>query len=313
MSPTLISYIIFAIALIASLAFDVFVIMKKNTTVTLRSAGLQYLFWVLVGLAYGIYLYQAFNLKYSVTYLSAFLLEESLSIDNIFVFILLFKTFNIKEVELGKLLLIGILLAIVLRMVFIVAGIALINKFEWILYIFGVILLYSGIKLFFSKAEDEAYNPKEGKVYLFLNKYLRLDYNDADTTFTKQINGKKMLTKLALVVLILAFTDIIFAVDSIPAVLAISRDKLIVVSSNIFAVLGLRPLFFMLRIAANKFDYLQQGIALVLIFIGVKLLLGIFNIHISELISFAVIIGSLAISMAISYFFNKSNSTNVTE
>jgi tellurite resistance protein TerC len=307
------SYIIFIIALVASLCFDAFVIMKKNTSITLKSAIYQYLFWLGIGLAYAFYLYTAFNLKYSITYLSAFLLEESLSIDNIFVFILLFKAFNIKENQLGKLLLIGILLAIVLRLGFITAGIALINKFEWILYIFGAILLYSGFKLFFNSEDEDGYNPKESGVYLFLNKYLRLHYNDDDTTFTKTIAGKKWLTKLALVVLLLAFTDIIFAVDSIPAVLAISRDKLIVFSSNIFAVLGLRALFFMLRIAANKFDYLQQGIAVVLIFIGVKLLLGFFNIHISELISFAVIIGSLVISIAISYFFNKSNSQNVTE
>jgi tellurite resistance protein TerC len=308
MSAIQTSYVIFIVAFLASLAFDVIVIMKKDTVVSFKSAVSQYLFWVIIGLLYGVYLYFTFDHKVSITYISAFMLEESLSIDNIFVFILLFTSFQVKEKQVGRLLLIGILLAIVLRLGFITSGIAIIQKFHWVLYLFGALLLYSGFKLFFNDTADEDYNPQDGNAYKLLSKFLPIDYNDVDTTFTKKINGKTFFTKLFIIVVVLAVTDIIFAVDSIPAVLAISQDKLIVFSSNVFAVMGLRALFFVLRIASAKFDYLQQGIAIVLVFIGVKLLLGIFNITISEVWSLMFIIGTLLVSILISYFYNKTES-----
>jgi tellurite resistance protein TerC len=308
MSATLVSYLVFTIALIVSVSIDVLAMRKANGSLTLRGALVQFGAWFSIAIAYGVFLYFEFDrdVNHFTTYLSAYLVEESLSVDNIFVFILLFKNFKVPEHKTGQLLLIGILIAIVLRLIFIVAGIAIVERFSWILYLFGGILLYSGFKLFFNKEKDEAEeDPKKGKLYQIVTKLFRVHYDDADTTFTKMVNGKKYFTRLFLVVIILGATDIVFAIDSIPAVLSISQDKLIVLSSNVFAVLGLRALFFILRIAADKFDYLQQGIAVVLIFIGVKLLLGLFNIHIAEWISLCFIVLSLGLSMLFSYFYNK--------
>jgi tellurite resistance protein TerC len=298
------SYLVFIIALIASLVLDLFVLNPKGKIIAFKSALYQFLFWLGVGVAYGIYIWFQFGNKTAISYYTAYLMEESLSIDNIFVFILLFNAFKIKEAQLGRLLLIGVMLAIVFRIGFIYAGIEIINRFHWILYVFGGILLYSGFKMFFAKEDDE-YNPKDTFMFKILNKYFRIDYNDNDTTFTKTINGKKFYTKLMLVVVLLSFTDIIFAVDSIPAVLAISQDKLIVYSSNIFAILGLRTLFFVLRTAADKFDYLAQGIALALVFIGVKLILTFWEIEIADWISFAVIILCIGGAMVVSLMFDK--------
>jgi tellurite resistance protein TerC len=299
-----ISYIVFILALVGSLVLDIFILNPKGKIIEFKNALYQFLFWLAVGVAYGLFIWWEFDAAMAVKYYTAFLMEESLSIDNIFVFILLFNAFKIKESQLGRLLLIGVLLAIVFRIGFIFAGISIIQRFHWILYIFGGILLYSGIKMFFA-GEEHAYDPTKSGMYKILNKYFRIDYNDNDTTFTKRINGKKYYTKLMLVVVLLSFTDIIFAVDSIPAVLAISQEKLIVFSSNIFAILGLRTLFFVLRSAADKFDYLAQGIALALIFIGVKLLLTFWEIELADWISFVVILVCIGGAMAVSLFFDK--------
>ena len=198
-------------------------------------------------------------------------MEWSLSIDNIFVFILIFSAFNVKEKYYGRVLLIGILMAIIFRVIFITVGVALVDRFFWILYIFGVFLLYTGYKMF-TATDDEEFKPQESKIYLFLKKFLPLVPHDGDGKYIIRENGKPVYTSLFVVVVLLAAIDLVFALDSIPAVMGISRDKLVIYTSNTFAVLGLRSLFFLLRGAVSKFDYLQQGIAIVLIFIGIKML-----------------------------------------
>jgi tellurite resistance protein TerC len=310
MSATLVSYIVFATALVVSITIDIFAMRKSNGTLSLKGALVQFGAWFFIAIAYGVFLYFQFgrDAKHFSQYLSAYLVEESLSVDNIFVFILLFKSFKIPENKTGQLLLIGILIAIVLRLIFILTGIAIVEKISWILYLFGGILVYTGIKLFLNKEEAHDQDPKNGMLYKIATKLFRVHYDDNDTTFTKIVNGKKYFTRIFLAVVLLGATDIVFAIDSIPAVLAISQDKLIVLSSNVFAVLGLRALFFILRIAADKFDYLQQGIATVLIFIGIKLLLGLFHIHFAEWISLVFIVVSLGTSMLFSYFYNKEKS-----
>ena len=208
-------------------------------------------------------------------------MEWSLSIDNIFVFILIFSAFNVKEKNYGRVLLIGILMAIVFRIAFITVGVALVEKFHWLLYIFGVFLIYTGYKMFIAGEEDEQFDPQHSKVYLFLKKILPLTPHDGDGKFSVKENGKKKYTTLFVVVIMLAFIDIVFALDSIPAVMGIVDTKtpgyedtarLVIYTSNIFAVLGLRSLFFLLRGAVSKFEYLPQGIAVVLVFIGIKML-----------------------------------------
>ncbi len=266
-----ITYIVFGAVLIVALVFDLGLLSKKNKAITIKQALMQTFFWVALALGFFIFMWVQQGQKPALEYLSAYLMEWSLSIDNIFVFILIFNSFSVKEKHYSRALLIGILIAIILRVLFITVGVAVVEKAEWVLYIFGAFLLYTGYKMFTTN-EDEAFDPHDTKVYRFLKKYLPLVSHDGDGKYTVTENGKRMYTSLFVVVILLASIDLVFALDSIPAVMGISRDKMVIYTSNIFAVLGLRSLFFLLRGAVNKFDYLQQGIAIVLAFIGLKML-----------------------------------------
>jgi len=248
----------------------------------------------------------------AIEYISAYLMEWSLSIDNIFVFIIIFTAFKIKEIHYGRVLLIGILMAILLRIVFITAGVALVQKAEWLLYIFGIFLFYTGYKMFIANEDDE-FKPQESKAFKLIPKLLPITLDDIDGKYVTKHNGKKIFTVLFVVIIMLAITDLVFALDSIPAVMGISRDKMVIYTSNIFAVLGLRSLFFLLRGAVTKFDFLQQGIAIVLIFIGVKMLAE----HYLEswlsktsltLISLGVIVVCISGSILYSLHHNKKHS-----
>jgi tellurite resistance protein TerC len=255
---------------LTALIFDLGLLSKKNHKVSVKQALYQTFFWVGLALAFFIFLWLEKGQRLSLEYLSAYLMEWSLSIDNIFVFIIIFSSFGVKERHYGRVLLIGILMAIVFRIIFIAVGVALI-QFEWILLIFGAFLVYTGYKMFTAN-QDQEFEPHNTKIYRFLKKVLPMTPHDGDGKLSIVENGKRRYTVLFIVVVMLAAIDLVFALDSIPAVLGISKDKLVVYTSNIFAVLGLRSLFFLLRGAVSKFDYLQQGIAIVLAFIGLKML-----------------------------------------
>ncbi|MBO9620406.1 MAG: TerC/Alx family metal homeostasis membrane protein [Niabella sp.] len=267
-----ITYLVFGIVMVFALVFDLGLLSKKGKVVTIRQALLQTLFWVALSFCFFAFVWVQDSKTFALEYISAYLMEWSLSIDNIFVFILIFSAFNVKEKHYGRVLLIGILMAIVFRVIFITAGVALVQRFEWILYIFGVFLLYTGIKMFASGDEEQEKDPHDYPIYKWIKKLIPLVPHDGDGKFSVKENGKKRYTMLFVVVLMLAGIDVVFALDSIPAVMGISKHPMIIYTSNIFAVLGLRSLFFLLRGAVNKFDYLQQGIAIVLIFIGAKML-----------------------------------------
>lgn len=271
MTTEQLTYIVFGGILILALAFDLGLLSKKNKKITIRQALYQTFFWVGLALAFLVFVWIENGQTIALEYLSAYLMEWSLSIDNIFVFILIFSAFGVREKHYGRVLLIGILMAIFFRVIFITVGVALVEKAEWVLYIFGAFLVYTGFKMFTSNSEEE-FNPKESKVYKTIKRVIPLVPHDGDGRFTVTENGKKYYTILFVVVLMLAVIDIVFALDSIPAVMGISRNKMVIYTSNIFAVLGLRSLFFLLRGAVSKFDYLPQGIAVVLIFIGIKML-----------------------------------------
>lgn len=271
MTTNQISYLVFGIVLVLALIFDLGLLSKKNKTVTIRQALYQTFFWVGLALAFFIFVWIENGQTLGLEYLSAYLMEWSLSIDNIFVFVLIFSAFRVKEKHYGRVLLIGILMAIFFRVIFITVGVALVREFEWILYIFGAFLVYTGIKMFTTN-EDEAFDPHDTKVYRFMKRILPLTTTDGDGKFVIKEGGKRRYTILFVVVMMLAAIDIVFALDSIPAVMGISRDNMVIYTSNIFAVLGLRSLFFLLRGAVSKFDYLQQGIAIVLVFVGLKML-----------------------------------------
>ena len=274
------TYLVFGIVLIASLVIDLGLLSKKNKKVTIRQALYQTFFWVGLALAFCVFMWIENGQKPALEYLSAYLMEWSLSIDNIFVFILIFSAFSVKEKNYGRVLLAGILMAIIFRIIFITVGVALVEKFHWVLYVFGAFLVYTGYKMF-TASDDEEFKPEETKVYRWMKRILPLVPHDGDGKYSVRIEGKKFYTSLFVVVIMLAAIDLVFALDSIPAVMGIVDTKtpgyeatarLVIYTSNIFAVLGLRSLFFLLRGAVSKFDYLQQGIAIVLVFIGIKML-----------------------------------------
>lgn len=304
MTADQITYLGFGILLVLALAFDLGLMSKKSTHITMQKALFQTLFWVTLAILFMGFMWYERGQTLAIEYLSAYLMEWSLSIDNIFVFILLFTFFGIHEDFIPRVLLIGILMAIVFRIIFISVGIALVAKFGWILYIFGGILLVTGIKMFTSKGEEEM-DLSSNKTYLFLKRFFPLVPDDGNGKISVIRDGKKYYTTIFVVIIMLATTDIVFALDSIPAVFGISHDRMVIYTSNIFAVLGLRSLFFLLKGAANKFSHLQQGISIVLVFIGIKMLLGIFNLHIPVYISLLVIFA--CISGSIVYSINVAN------
>jgi tellurite resistance protein TerC len=299
MTPEIITYLTFGGLLILALVFDLGLLSKKHSRITIRKALWQTIFWVSLALAFFIFVWIEFDRIIALEYLSAYLTEWSLSIDNIFVFILIFSFFSVKESQYARVLLIGIMMAIIFRIIFITIGIVLVERFEWLLYIFGAVLVYTGIKMFTSD-EDEIVTLEENRVYKIIKKVLPLTPIDNQGKFTHRINGKRHFTTIFVVVIMLATTDIIFALDSIPAVFGISKNRLVIYTSNIFAVLGLRSLFFLLKGAKDKFAHLQQGIAVVLVFIGLKMIAEIFHFKIPVYISLLVIMVCIAASIVYS-------------
>ncbi len=297
------TYIVFGIVLLAALILDLGLLSKKSTTISIKKALLQTILWVILALLFFGFLWYGNGHVVAVEYLSAYLMEWSLSIDNIFLFILIFSFFGVKEKYYARALLIGILMAIGLRILFIAVGIELIERFHWLLYVFGAIILITGLRMFSAKGDEEQ-NLGENKIYKFLKRFLPLTNEEAEGKFTVVKEGKRYYTNMFVVIIMLATTDVIFALDSIPAVFAISQNPLVIYTSNIFAVLGLRSLFFLLKGAVNKFRYLQQGIAIVLIFIGLKMLAEIVHFELPVYVSLIVIF--ICITASILYSINKS-------
>lgn len=314
MNADQITYLVFGLLLLLALVFDLGILSKKNQVVSIRKALWQTLFWVGLSLAFCVFLWIEKTPMVATKYFTAYLMEWSLSVDNIFVFILIFTYFKVEEQDAGRALLIGILLAIVFRIIFIAVGIELIERFHWILYLFGAFLIYTGMKLF-SKKDEAEFDPGQTAIYKFMRSYLRLSEVEPKGRYFINVHGKMFFTTLAVVVVMLAGVDIAFALDSIPTVVSLVRDRanapfssddiLVIYSSNIFAILGLRSLFFLLRGAVDKFDYLQQGIAIVLIFIGVKMLIEFFHIRISIFVSLAVIVACIVGSIVYSMYHEK--------
>ena len=304
MDKTELSYWVFGAVLVVAVILDLGLLSKRSKILSIKQAFYQTLFWISLAFAFGVFVWYTEGQMIAIEYISAYLMEWSLSIDNIFVFILIFSFFGIKKEYYGQVLLLGILMAIVFRIIFITIGIALVAKFGWLLYVFGAFLVFTGVKMFFVEQDDE-YDPSKNKIYVLLQKLIPITHEDAEGKFTKRINGKKYFTMLFVVIILLATTDIVFALDSIPAVFAITQNKMVIYTSNIFAVLGLRSLFFLLRGAVSKFDYLQQGIAIVLVFIGIKMLIEYFDIHIPIWISLSVIVFCLVGSIVFSIYNNK--------
>lgn len=208
----------------------------------------------------------------ALEFLTGYVIEYALSVDNIFVMVLIFSAFGVNEKYYHRVLFWGIIGAVIMRFLFIFLGATLINEFGWILYLFGAFLVYTGIMMFINRSEDESIDTENHKVVRFASRYFSVYPEFAGNRFFIKIDGKRMITPLFIVLLIVEFTDLIFAVDSIPAIFAVTKDPYIVFFSNIFAILGLRSMFFLLVNVIHKFHYLKTGLSVLLIFIGVKML-----------------------------------------
>jgi tellurite resistance protein TerC len=304
-------YLVFIAVVTIALVFDLGLLSKKNKTITLKAALIQTCFWVALSFLFCGFIWfendGGQGRQDAVKYISAYLLEWSLSIDNIFVFIIIFSFFRVHPSNYSRVLLLGILMAIVFRILFIAVGSELVARFDWIMYVLGVFLLFTGFKMFTAN-DDEEFNPEENWAFKMMKKFFRTTNEEPHGKFFIKKDNKTYLTKLTMVVIMLGLIDIVFAIDSIPAVFSIipdPADKLLIYSSNIFAVLGLRSLFFLLQGAASKFDYLQHGIAVVLLFIGAKMLVEKW-VHIPVWASLMVIVVCIGGSIMYSIFSNDS-------
>lgn len=248
----------------------------------------------------------------SLEYLTGYLIEKALSLDNIFVMLLIFLSFKVDPKYYHRVLFYGILGAIVLRFIFIFLSATLIHHFNWILLIFGLFLLYSGIKLFIDRNKKETIDVDKHPVVRFLSKHnwVTKEYHGKNF-FVKNENNRWILTPLMVVLIIVEFSDVIFAVDSIPAIFSVTSDPFIVFFSNIFAILGLRSLFFVLQSAVDKFVYLRPGLSVLLVFIGLKMVLPFVSpFHIPTVVSLCIIIGILTFCIVASLVVSKKNHEN---
>ena len=291
------------IGLIAALLMlDILILHRTPKVLSARRAAMETLMWVAIGLSFGIAIIVGFGGKAGGEYYSGYLIEYSLSIDNVFVWALIMTFFAVPALYQHRVLFWGIFGALVLRATFIFAGVALIEKFDWILYIFGAFLLYTAYKLI--TGDDEEMNPEDNFAFKMVNKLVpSTPTMDGQKLFTR-INGKRLATPLFAVLVLVEATDVVFAVDSVPAVLAVSREQFIVFTSNAFAILGLRALYFLLADLRDRFNYLQEGLAVILAFVGVKMLISKW-VHISGGISLAVIALVLIVAVVASLKFGK--------
>jgi tellurite resistance protein TerC len=290
----------FNVAVLAILALDLGVLHRRSSKVSLKEAATWSAVWVALSLCFAFAVYQTMGKESGLEFLTGYLIEYALSVDNIFVFVLIFTYFQVPEKYQHRVLFWGIIGALVLRGVMIVAGSALVTRFAWTLYIFGAFLVFTGIKMALQK-DGDAYNPARDPVLRLARRIIPVadDYH-GDKFFIRQPvpgGGTRLAaTQLFIVLLIVDTTDVIFATDSIPAIFAVTRDPFIVYTSNICAVLGLRALYFLLAGVVDKFVYLKLGLSLVLIFIGGKMLLEHF-VHLPIVASLGVVGAVLAASI----------------
>lgn len=299
-------WIYFNLSILALLGLDLFFVNRKNKAVSVQSTIAWVLFWIFLALAFGVWIYFNVGISAATEYITAYLIEWTLSVDNLFVFIIVFNYFKVPDEYQHRVLFWGILGALVLRGIFISAGVTLIQHFEWLVYLFGAFLVFTGFKIFFQD-EDEPTDLSKNHVVRIMRKFVPMsdDYDGANF-FTLQ-NAKKVATPLLLVLVVIEFTDLIFAVDSIPASLSISKNAFIIYSSNVLAVLGLRSLYFGISHLMKIFKYLKYGIAIILVFVGAKMIIAEF-FHIPSLFALGTIIMILFVSVLFSLRANSNES-----
>ena len=282
----------FLVFVLAMLALDLGVFHRHPHTVKVKEALTWSLVWVALAACFGVLVHFMFGHERALEFAAGYVIEKALSVDNLFVFVVLFGAFQVPQRSQHRVLFWGVLGALVMRAIFIAAGSALLLRFHWLIYLFGAFLVFTAIKLAREKGEGEQKSPLESRTYKALQRFIPTSPElDGERFFTRK-NGKRLATPLFVVLILVELTDVIFAVDSIPAVFAVTRDPFIVFTSNVFAILGLRSLYFVLADFVQRFHYLKPALAIVLGFVGVKMLLtGV--LHIPTPVSLAVICSTL--------------------
>lgn len=291
----------FIVLIVALLSLDLFVLRRKDQAMTMKTAMGWSLFWVAVAASFNAWVYWYLGKESALIFTTGYIIEMSLSVDNLFVFILIFSAFRLKEKVQHRVLFWGILGALIMRAICIWLGVAALQKFEWLEFVFALILVWAGLKTLFKK-EDSDEDPTTGALARTIRKVLPFKDNYHGDRFFVKENGRLVATQMFLVLLMIEASDVIFAVDSIPAVLAVTKDPFLVYSSNIFAILGLRSLYFVLANMVNSFRFLGTGVSAILIFIGIKMGAARW-FHIPVEIALSVILLTLVISIVVSLIF----------
>lgn len=298
MQTDLIFWVGFNVFVILMLALDLGVFNRKAHLISIKEALIWSGVWVLLAMCFNALIYYWQGQAKALEFFTGYVIEKSLSMDNIFVFVLIFTYFKTPAIHQHKILFWGIIGALIMRAAFIFAGVAILEKFHWTIYIFGAILIYTGYKMLTGK--DKKIEPKKNPVIHFFKRIMRFTNELHNANFFVKQDGKRFATPLFLVLIVVETTDLVFAVDSIPAILAITQDEFIVYTSNVFAILGLRSLYFALSGMIDKFRYLSQGLALILLFAGLKMLIVDFYkmpIHITLIVIVAILILSTIASI----------------
>lgn len=288
---------LFLVIILSAAFYDLWIMGKRKKEISIKEAGFWTLGWIFLALFFNLLIYIFIGHQKALEFLTAYLLEKSLSLDNLFVFLVTFSYFDIAPIFQRKILKLGILGAFLMRAVFIFGGIWLLRSFDFLFFIFGAFLIFSGIKLIFQK--EEKVNPGKNIFLRIIRKFIPLVEDVKECRFFLKVNGKFCLTHFFVVLLLIESADLVFAIDSVPAVLAITQDPFIAYTSNAFAILGLRALYFFLIGFLPRFIYLKKGIIALLIFIGFKMTLNNF-FHMPILFSLAVIISILTVAVIMS-------------
>jgi len=271
METPIIFWIIFNAFVLLTLALDLGVFHRKSHDVSVKEALTWTFVWIFLSLVFNVIIYFWRGQQQALEYFTGYLVEKALSVDNIFVFIMIFTYFQIPAKYQHKVLFWGIIGALIMRVIFIFAGVALLEKFHFTIYFFGALLIFTGIKMF--NHSNSKIDPDKNPVLRFFKRFMPVTQTLHEDKFFTRIDGRRFATPLFLVLILIETTDLIFAVDSIPAILAITQDQFIVYTSNVFAILGLRSLYFALAGVVHRFWLLSYGLAIVLIFVGIKMIL----------------------------------------
>jgi len=294
--------IVFTISILILLTLDLFVFQRKDKVMRVREALLWAGFWIALALGFNLLVWHLYGSEKALNFLTGYLIEEALSVDNLFVFLIIFQFFAVPVKYQHKVLFWGIIGALVMRALFIGTGITLIRQFHWIIYIFGAFLIFTGFKMI--KTSDEEVHPERNIILRLFTKYFPVSNRMEEGKFFLSEKGRRLATPLFVVLLVVETTDVIFAMDSIPAILAITTDPFIVYTSNVFAVLGLRAIYFALAGIMGLFQYLHYGLSAILMFVGFKMIIGEFY-QIPIVIALSVVGGMLIISIVASVLFGE--------